>query len=186
MERRIPVVVIKKTDECDMTMNALKAAGIYTAEITFRTPCAAEAIAYCAAHHPDMLIGAGTVINAEQCVKAVENGARFIVSPGLSAEVAAVCREAGVPYYPGCATPTEIMAALALGLSVIKFFPADLYGGTKALKTFSSVFPGVRFIPTGGVDSGNEAEFLSLGNVAAVGGTYLVKDALEAYGGKNG
>ncbi len=184
MEKRIPVVVIGDVKETDRICTALIASGINTAEITFRTACAADAIRYAVSAFPEMEIGAGTVINAEQCEKAIDAGAAFVVSPGLSADVARVCREAGIPYYPGCATPSEIMAALDLGLSVLKFFPADLYGGVKALKTFSSVFPGVRFIPTGGVSRENEAEFLSLKNVTAVGGTYLVKDALGAYGGK--
>ncbi len=185
MERRIPVVVIGDVKETDKICRALKASGINTAEITFRTPCAADAIRYAASAFPEMEIGAGTVINAEQCERAIASGARFVVSPGFSSGVADVCRAAGVPYYPGCATPTEIMAAVSAGFDVVKFFPADLYGGIKALKAFSSVFPRVSFIPTGGVSAENEAEFLSQKNVAAVGGTYLVKDALERFGGEN-
>lgn len=183
MEKRIPVTVIRDLSETDMIMNALKASGIFTAEITFRTACAAEAIGLAVKNHPEMLIGAGTVVSAEQCEKALDAGASFIVSPGLSAGVARVCRERGAPYYPGCATPTEIIAALDLGLTVIKFFPADVYGGAAALKAFAAVFPQVSFIPTGGVTPYNEAEYLALGNVAAVGGTYLVKEALRKYGG---
>ena len=185
MERRIPVTIIGDLAAADRVMNALKASGIYTAEITFRTPCAAQAIALCCERHPDMEIGAGTVTDEKKCEAAIDAGAKFIVSPGLSEKVAALCRRRGVPYYPGCVTPTEIMAALDLGLDVVKFFPASLYGGTKAIKAFASVFPQVKFIPTGGVNAANEAEYLALENVAAVGGTYLVDDALEKYGGRD-
>ena len=185
MEKRIPVTVIDELSHTDRIMKALKASGINTAEITFRTECAAQAIALACEKHPDMCIGAGTVINAETCEKAIDAGAKFIVSPGLSEKVADVCRRRGTPYYPGCVTPGEIMAALDLGLTVLKFFPAGLYGGTKAIKTFAGVFPQVRFIPTGGINAANEAEYLALGNVVAVGGTYLVADALAAYGGND-
>ena len=181
MEKRIPVTVIKQLSDTDMIMKALKRSGIYTSEITFRTDCAPEAIAYAVKNHPDMCIGAGTVLNGDTCEKAIDAGAKFIVSPGLSAEVANVCKKRVIPYYPGCVTPTEIMSALQLGLDIIKFFPADVYGGVKAIKAFSSVFAGVKFIPTGGVNAENEGEYLSLSNVAAVGGTYLVADALKKY-----
>ena len=179
MDKRIPVVVIKELSETDKILTALKNYGINCAEITFRTACAAEAIAYACEKYPDMNIGAGTVINAEQCEKALKAGAKFIVSPGLSASVAAVCKENGVPYYPGCVTPTEIMAALELGLTVLKFFPANVYGGLKALKALSAPFPQVKFIPTGGVDKNNIDEFLAWDKIYAVGGSSFVKEALE-------
>lgn len=179
MDKLIPVVVIKELSETDKILTALKNDGISCAEITFRTACAAEAIAYAVKNYPDMNIGAGTVINAEQCFKALEAGAKFIVSPGLSPDVAKICRDKGVTYYPGCVTPTEIMAALELGLTVIKFFPANVYGGLKALKALSAPFPQVKFIPTGGVDRSNLDEFLSFDKVYAVGGSFMVKDALE-------
>lgn len=179
MDKRIPVVVIKELSETDKILTALKNYGINCAEITFRTACAAEAIAYACEKYPDMNVGAGTVINAEQCEKALKAGAKFIVSPGLSASVAAVCKENGVPYYPGCVTPTEIMAALELGLTVLKFFPANVYGGLKALKALSAPFPQVKFIPTGGVDKNNIDEFLAWDKIYAVGGSSFVKEALE-------
>ena len=178
MERFIPVVVIKELSETDKILTALKNSGILCAEITFRTACAAEAIAYAAKHYPDMEIGAGTVINAEQCIAALEAGATFIVSPGLSVPVAEVCRKAGVPYYPGCVTPTEIMQALDLGITTVKFFPANIYGGLAALKALSAPFPQVKFIPTGGVDRSNIDEFLAFDKVAAIGGSFFVKEAL--------
>ena len=113
-----------------------------------------------------------------QCRAALEAGATFIVSPGLSVGVASVCREANVPYYPGCVTPTEIMAALDLGITTVKFFPANIYGGLAALKALSAPFPQVKFIPTGGVDRNNIDEFLAFDKVAAIGGSFFVKEAL--------
>ena len=182
MEKYIPVVVIKELSETDKILSALKADGINCAEITFRTACAEEAIEYAAKNYPEMSIGAGTVINAEQCRAALKAGAKFIVSPGLSVSVAEVCRENGTPYYPGCVTPTEIMQALELGITTVKFFPANIYGGLKALKALSAPFPQVRFIPTGGVDRGNIDEFLSFDKVIAIGGSFFVKEALEKRG----
>lgn len=184
MEKYIPVVVIKELSETDKILSALKADGINCAEITFRTACAEEAIKYAVKNYPDMAIGAGTVINAEQCRAALRAGARFIVSPGLSVSVAEVCRENGVPYYPGCVTPTEIMQALELGITTVKFFPANVYGGLKALKALSAPFPQVKFIPTGGVDRGNIDEFLAFDKIAAIGGSFFVKEALEKAGEK--
>ena len=182
MEKYIPVVVIKELSETDKILSALKADGINCAEITFRTACAREAIEYACRKYPEMSIGAGTVINAEQCRAALKAGAKFIVSPGLSVSVAEVCRENGVPYYPGCVTPTEIMQALELGITTVKFFPANIYGGLKALRALSAPFPQVRFIPTGGVDRGNIDEFLAFDKVIAIGGSFFVKEALEKRG----
>ena len=182
MEKYIPVVVIKELSETDKILSALKADGINCAEITFRTACAREAIEYACRKYPEMSIGAGTVINAEQCRAALKAGAKFIVSPGLSVSVAEVCRESGTPYYPGCVTPTEIKQALELGITTVKFFPANIYGGLKALKALSAPFPQVRFIPTGGVDRGNIDEFLSFDKVIAIGGSFFGKEALEKRG----
>ena len=179
MEKFVPVVVIKELSETDKILTALKNNGIHCAEITFRTACAAEAIAYAVKNYPDMEIGAGTVINAQQCRQALEAGATFIVSPGLSPAVAEVCRENNIPYYPGCVTPTEIMAALELGITTVKFFPANVYGGLKALKALSAPFPQVKFIPTGGVDRSNIDEFLAFDKIAAIGGSFFVKEALD-------
>ena len=179
MEKFIPVVVIKELSETDKILTALKKSGINCAEITFRTACAAEAIAYAVKNYPEMEIGAGTVINAEQCEAALAAGATFIVSPGLSPAVAKICTERGIPYYPGCVTPTEIMAALEFGITTVKFFPANVYGGLKALKALSAPFPQVKFIPTGGVDRSNIDEFLAFDKIAAIGGSFFVKEALE-------
>ena len=179
MEKYVPVVVIKEMSETDKILTALKNNGINTAEITFRTACAAEAISYACKNYPDMNIGAGTVINAEQCEAALAAGAQFIVSPGLSVAVANICKERNVPYYPGCVTPTEIMAALELGITTVKFFPANVYGGLKAMKALAGPFPQIKFIPTGGVDRSNIDEYLAWDKIEAVGGSFYVKEALE-------
>ena len=179
MEKCIPVVVIKELAETDKILAALKNSNINCAEITFRTACAAEAIEYACKNYPDMEIGAGTVINAEQCKAALKAGAQFIVSPGLSVAVANICKEEGIPYYPGCVTPTEIMQALELGITTVKFFPANVYGGLAALKALSAPFPQVKFIPTGGVDRKNIDEFFAFDKIEAVGGSFFVKEALE-------
>ena len=179
MDKLIPVVVIKELAETDKILTALKKSDIMCAEITFRTACAKDAIAYAVKNYPDMNIGAGTVINAEQCNQALEAGAKFIVSPGLSVAVAEICKKNDIPYYPGCVTPTEIMQALELGINIVKFFPANVYGGLKALKALSAPFPQIKFIPTGGVDRSNLDEFLAFDKVFAVGGSFMVKEALE-------
>lgn len=182
MDKLIPVVVIKNLAETEKIMNALKNDGINCAEITFRTDCAADAIALAVEKFPDMNIGAGTVINAGQCEKALKAGAKLIVSPGLSEDVAKICKANGIDYFPGCVTPTEIMRALDLGITTVKFFPANVYGGLKALKALSAPFPQVRFIPTGGVNRENLEEFLAFEKIAAVGGSFFVEDALRKIG----
>ena len=179
MDRLIPVVVIKQLQDTEKILTALKNDGINCAEITFRTACAKDAIALAVEKFPDMNVGAGTVINATQCVEALNAGAKFIVSPGLSVEVAEICKANDIPYYPGCVTPTEIMQALDLGITTVKFFPANVYGGLKALKALSAPFPQVKFIPTGGVNRENLEEFLAFDNVAAVGGSFFVEEALN-------
>ncbi len=180
MDKVIPVVVIKNIEETIPTLKALKDGGINCAEITFRTACAAEAISLAVKEFPDMNIGAGTVINLAQAQKAVEAGAKFLVSPGLSCEVAKFALKSNIPYYPGCVTPTEIMQALELGINIVKFFPANIYGGLKALKALSAPFPQIKFIPTGGVDLSNLEEFLAFDKVYAVGGSFMMKgDIIE-------
>jgi len=179
MDKCIPVVVIKELSETDKILSALKKSGINCAEITFRTACAAEAIAYAVKNYPDMNVGAGTVINAEQCEAALAAGAKFIVSPGLSVAVAKICKERNIPYYPGCVTPTEIMQALELGITIVKFFPANVYGGLKAMKALAAPFPQIKFIPTGGVNRENIDEFLAWEKIYAVGGSFFVDEALK-------
>ena len=173
--RVVPVVVIKELSDTVTTLKALCDGGLPVAEITFRTACAAEAIALGVREFPNMHIGAGTVINAGQARNAIDAGARFIVSPGLSSGVAEVCRKADIPYLPGCATPTEIMQALEMGISTVKFFPANVYGGLNAIKALSAPFPQIRFLPTGGVDMGNIKDFLAFDKIVAVGGSFMMK-----------
>ena len=180
MKQLIPVVVIKELSETDKILSALQNYGINCAEITFRTACAAEAIEYAVKKYPDMNVGAGTVINAEQCNKALAAGAKFIVSPGLSVPVAEICKANNVPYFPGCVTPTEIMQALELGINIVKFFPANVYGGLKAMKALAAPFPQIKFIPTGGVNRDNLDEFLAWEKIYAIGGSFMVEEALNA------
>lgn len=169
----VPVVVLDRAEDAVPTARALLAGGVDVMEITFRTEAAAASIRAVAEACPEMLVGAGTVITLEQCRQAVACGARFIVAPGFDAEVVRWCVEQDVAVTPGCVTPTEIMAAMKLGLRVVKFFPAGIYGGLKAMKALSAPFGGVRFIPTGGVDAHNLGEYLSAPFVHAVGGSWL-------------
>ncbi len=171
----IPVAVIRSLDEVTPMLAALQNGGVTAVEITFRTACASDAIRLASKQFPDMTVGAGTVLNRAQAEEAIQAGAGFLVSPGLSPEVAALCAENNIPYLPGCVTPTEIMQAISLGLSVVKFFPADVYGGLSAIKALSAPFGGIRFMPTGGVDFSNLKEFLACDAVAAVGGSFILK-----------
>lgn len=173
----VPVVVIENAKDAVPTARAMVAGGIDVMEITFRTAAAADAIAAVAAECPEMLVGAGTVITLAQCKKAVEAGAKFIVAPGFNREVVAWCVENNVPVTPGCVTPTEIMAAMELGLKVIKFFPAGVYGGLSAMKALAGPFGGIKFIPTGGVNAQNLAEYISAPFIHAVGGSWVCPKA---------
>ena len=175
----VPVVVINNLEETDEIIGNLEKGGIMSAEITFRTACAKEAIARAANNFPNMLIGAGTVINVDQCNAAIDAGAKFIVSPGLNLDVAKVCIDRNVPYLPGVATPTEIIQAVNFGLTVLKFFPAGVYGGAKALKALSAAFPQVRFLPTGGVDDKNMKDFFAVKSVIAIGGSFMFKGSKD-------
>lgn len=175
----VPVVVIKNIEDTLPILNGLHDGGIKVAEITFRTSSAGEAIRLACNKMPNMIIGAGTVINREQCKKAIECGAKFIVSPGFSYGAYKVCVEREIPYIPGVATPTEIILAKELGLSVLKFFPASVYGGVNALKAISSVFPDIKFLPTGGIDENNMTEYLALPCVKAIGGSFMFREGIE-------
>lgn len=173
----VPVVVLDKAEDAIPLANALLAGGVNFMEITLRTACALDAIKLVSANVPDMIVGAGTVINVEQAKKAVDAGAKFIVSPGLSVETVKWCNENDITCCPGCVTPTEIMTAISLGLKVVKFFPANVYGGIKAIKALSAPFGDVKFLPTGGVSADNMAEFLEVKSVAAVGGSWICTKA---------
>ena len=175
----VPVVTIQKIEDAEEMLGALVAGGLPVAEICFRTDCAEEAIRLAVKEYPDMLVGAGTVINKEQCERAIGAGAKFIVSPGLSEEVAKACREKDVPYLPGVVTPTEIMKALSLNLTYLKFFPAGSFGGLNTIKALSAAFPQVRFMPTGGVNLANMNEYLSFPNIFACGGSWMMQGSRE-------
>ena len=178
----VPVVVLEDAKDAVPTAKAMLAGGIDVMEITFRTAAAADSIKAVAQECPDMVVGAGTVVNLEQCKLAVECGAKFIVSPGYDEETVAWCCDNGIPVTPGCVTPTEIMMALKHGLKVLKFFPANVYGGLSAIKSLAGPFGGVKFIPTGGVNAQNLAEFVSSPYIHAVGGSWICPKADIAAG----
>lgn len=173
----VPVVVLDDAANAVPTAKALLAGGVDVMEITFRTAAAADSIRAVAKECPDMLVGAGTVITLDQCKLAVDCGAKFIVAPGYDDEVVAWCVENNVAVTPGCVTPTEIMAAMKRGLKVLKFFPANVYGGLTALKALAGPFGGIKFIPTGGVNNDNIGEFAASPYVHAVGGSWICPKA---------
>lgn len=174
--RVVPVVEIDSAESAAPLGEALVDAGLPLIEITLRTPSALDAIRAAAAD-PRLLVGAGTVVNAAQVDAAAEAGARFVVSPGISAEVVGRCRELGLLCLPGVATPTDIMAGIALGLDTLKLFPAGTIGGPAAVKALSGPFPQVRFVPTGGITAETARSYLDLPAVLAVGGSWMVPRA---------
>lgn len=176
----VPVIVITNIEETEPTMNALQKGNLPIAEITFRTVCAKQAIEIASEKFPDMLIGAGTVINEEQCLQAIQAGAKFIVGPGYNSGVSDCCKEKNIDYFPGCVTPTEILMAINAGWKIIKFFPANVYGGLSAMKSLAGPFPQIKFIPTGGVDATNLAEYLAWDKIHAVGGSWMAKGDITA------
>ena len=178
----VPVVVLDKVEDAIPTAKALAAGGIDTMEITFRTACAPEAIKAVAENCPEVLVGAGTVITLEQAKLAVHMGAKFIVSPGFSEDVVGWCVENGVSVLPGCVTPTEIMMAMKHGLQMVKFFPANIYGGLNAMKSLAGPFPNMKFVPTSGVNSGNIKEYIDAPFIHAVGGSWVCPKADIAAG----
>ena len=174
----VPVIKITDPGNSEHLADALITGGLSVAEVTFRTDCAAEAISRMNSSRPGMYVGAGTVLTTAQVDDAVAAGADFIVSPGLDAEVVRHCQKVGVPVVPGCVTPTEITEAISLGLSIVKFFPASAFGGAATIKALSAPFSGIRFIPTGGIDTRNMREYLSLPCVLAVGGSFMATEKL--------
>ena len=178
----VPVVVLENAADAVPTARALLAGGVDVMEITFRTAAAEDSIRAVAQECDEMVVGAGTVVTLEQCRRAVDAGAQFIVSPGYDDEVVAWCVEHDVTIVPGCVTPTEIMAAMKLGLKVVKFFPAGVYGGLSAMKALSGPFGGIKFIPTGGVNGQNIGEFIAAPFIHAVGGSWVCPKADVAAG----
>ena len=178
----IPVVVLDRTEDAVPTAKALLKGGIGVMEITFRTAAARDALRAVAENVPEMIVGAGTVLNVAQCEAASQAGAQFIVSPGLDIPLTESCIREGLAVIPGCVTPSEIMAILALGLKTVKFFPASVYGGLDAMKALSGPFPGLKFIPTGGVNAGNLREYIAAPFISAAGGSWMCKKADIAAG----
>lgn len=178
----VPVIALEDAASAVPLARALEAGGLPVAEVTFRTAAAEESIRRMAAECPGVLVGAGTVLNVEQAGRAVKAGAKFIVSPGFSTAVVKFCQEQNVPITPGVITPTEITSALDMGVEILKFFPADAFGGIKTIKALSAPFGRARFIPTGGVNAANLAEFILFPKTWAVGGTWMVKADLVKAG----
>jgi 2-dehydro-3-deoxyphosphogluconate aldolase / (4S)-4-hydroxy-2-oxoglutarate aldolase len=175
--RIVPVVVIREADAAAPLAKALTEGGLPCAEITFRTPAAPEAVRRIAEAFPDLLLGAGTVLTPRQARQAREAGATFVVSPGFNVRVVDYCQEHGIPVFPGVCTPTEIEAALEKDLSVLKFFPAEPMGGPRFLAAISAPFPGLQFIPTGGIGAAELPRYLELDYVVACGGSWMAPSA---------
>ncbi len=174
----VPTIKIDNAEHALPLAKALCAGGLPCAEVTFRTAAAADAIRNITTGLPEMLVGAGTVLTTEQADKAIEAGARFIVSPGLNPVVVKHCQQRGVPVVPGCATPSDIEAAMGLGLEVVKFFPAEAAGGLAMIKAMAAPYHQMKFMPTGGIHADNLNEYLSFSKVVACGGSWMVTDKL--------
>ncbi len=175
----IPVAVLNSVDQGLRIAEILTRAGIGAMEITFRTPVAAQAIAAVNAAFPGIFAGAGTILNCDDLRRAMDAGARFAVAPGFNPQVVAMARINCIPFVPGVATPSELEQAYAAGCPFLKFFPAEAAGGTKMLKAMAAPYRhlGIKFMPTGGVTPDNVREYLAIPEVAAVGGTWLTKNA---------
>ncbi len=174
----IPVIKIENPDDAVPLAKALIDGGLPAAEITFRTKCAAEAIKNITEAYPDMLVGAGTVLTTEQVDAAIAAGSKFIVSPGLNPKVTSYCLSKGTPMLPGCSNPSDIEAALELGLTTVKFFPAEAAGGLNMLKAMAAPYGQLTFMPTGGINADNLLSYLKFGKIVACGGSFMVKDEL--------
>ena len=174
----IPVIKIDNVKDALPLAEALKNGGLCCAEITFRTDAAEESIRLIHEKYPEFFIAAGTVLTTEQADKAMVAGASFIVSPGLNPEVVKHCNAKGYPIIPGVCTPTEIEAAMSLGLTYLKFFPAEAAGGVKMIKAVSAPYTKVRFMPTGGISTKNLADYLGCKAVFACGGSWMVPSDL--------
>jgi len=171
----IPIIVLEDAEDITPVCEALRAGGLSIAEITFRTPCAREALSLARTNFPDFILGAGTVTKLDELGSCVDAGAQFAVSPGLNPSIVNSAREIEFPFFPGVCTPTEVEKALGLGCEVLKFFPAQALGGVKILKAVYGPYKhrGIQFIPTGGINAENLESYISLPGVLAVGGSWL-------------
>lgn len=176
--RILPLIVMDDPARAGPLGQALLDGGLPCAEVAFRTRAALEALRRMAGEHPDLLVGAGTVISEAQAKDAHAAGARFIVSPGLNERVVGYCRAINLPVFPGVCTPTEVNAALELGLTVLKFFPAEPMGGVAFLQALAAPFAGVEFLPTGGISAANLGSYLALPQVVACGGSWMAPQKL--------
>lgn len=178
----VPVVVLNDAKDAAPLAKALCEGGLPCAEVTFRTEAAEESIRIMATEFPEMLIGAGTVLTIEQVDRAVAAGAQFIVSPGFDPEIVDYCLEKNILVLPGCITPSELAQAVKRGLSVVKFFPAEQFGGIATIKALAAPYTNVRFMPTGGISAKNLADYLGFGKIVACGGSWMVKGDMIAAG----
>ena len=178
----VPVVVLKDTKDAIPLADALIEGGLSCAEVTLRTEAAEEPIRLMSEKYPEMLVGAGTVLTIEQVDRAVNAGAKFIVSPGFDAEIVDYCLDKNIPVFPGCITPSEVAQAVKRGLKVIKFFPAEQAGGVAMIKAMGAPYTMVKFMPTGGISAKNLSEYLSCSNIVCCGGSWMVKGDLITAG----
>jgi len=176
----VPVIVLEDAESAEPLAEALLAGGLPCAEVTFRTAAAAEAIKRIS-KYGDILLGAGTVLSVDQAKEAVDSGAKFIVTPGFNPKVVGYCVENGISITPGVCTPTQVEMGLDFGLEVLKFFPAEAFGGLKTLKAISAPYGMMKFVPTGGINACNICDYLAFPKVVACGGSWMVtKDLISA------
>lgn len=177
----VPVVVLNDAKDALPLADALCEGGLACAEVTFRTEAAEESIRLMAEAHPEMLVGAGTVLTIEQVDRAVAAGAKFIVSPGFDPEIVDYCLEKEIPVFPGCVTPSEVAQAVKRGMKVVKFFPAEQFGGVATIKAMAAPYTMVRFMPTGGISTKNLKDYLTCDKIICCGGSWMVKgDMIKA------
>lgn len=177
----VPVVVLNDVKDAEPLADALVKGGLPCAEVTFRTDAAEESIRIMAEKYPEMLVGAGTVLTIDQVNRAVNAGAKFIVSPGFDPEIVDYCIEKEIPIFPGCITPSEVAQAVKRGLKVVKFFPAEQFGGVATIKAMAAPYTMVKFMPTGGVSAKNLKDYLTCDKIVCCGGSWMVKgDMIKA------
>ena len=176
----VPVIALDKVEDAEPLAKALVEGGLLCAEVTFRTDAAEESIRIMASKFPELLVGAGTVLTTDQVDRAVNAGAKFIVSPGLNPKVVKYCVDKGIPVTPGTANPSDVEVAIELGLEVVKFFPAEAAGGLNMIKSMAAPYTNMKFMPTGGINAANLTSYLDFGKIIACGGSWMVnKDMLK-------
>ncbi len=178
IKKIVPVVKLDRASDARPLGEALSEGGLPVAEVTFRTDAAEESIRIMKREFPEMMVGAGTVVNVEQAKRALDTGASFLVSPGISRSVVEFAIDNKLPVFPGTCTPSEVMIAMEYDLPVVKFFPAAQYGGLATIKALAAPFPSLRFMPTGGINAANIMDYLASDKIIACGGSWMVKDSL--------